>query len=809
MRSSQPTTIDNQVQTSFDSLEEELRKLREDKEILEGKIRGYLTLSEICHEYKEELKKLQAEYKKLLQKEQMKAKHLYSESPAPENDLDRHNGPDFEQRTSKTLNPSSTDLPKNIEIATELTRDKQIHTSELFDQEPANTPQAGNDLSQNTLSLISDPEKSGHSVDKYPMQESITGEEALMHHGTGGSHPSRSLTGLGLVLSSSGEMMLGQSAANFKPGEIQEIQDLMNFSLVPPLNSKEINQKRDDELETVLRSVREIEDPSLGEKVTAIVNDYTKKTSTTISRLLKANAVLIDKNNELEKKLQMTKKDYELVMVRIRKLEQEKYELSPSRSKTPDEASGWVHVKKVDKGETQESAELSQEDARRLEQLQLHPGEKTEDLKWLQTHYRQLREANERWSEEWDKLKYHYDQRLKDVEDERDRLEKDLMTKTLLEETRQRDFERALSELREKASDEEKGKEEALLQLTTCNNRLEQMQKQISELSDKTATLRREKQAKDSEITVLRQGINPTRAAPSETTRSGGKSVEALKTENAVMQQQLVVFQEDFERERQDRATAQSLKDDYKKQNESLKKRVRHMEKNNATIDTQLKMAEETKQRTLVENERLHQELSELKNQLRRQDEERNRNMMAAPYYPQAHQPIVQSAGLHQPMYGGGGGGGPQMHQQYMAPHPQQQQYGHMQMQQQFPAAGGYMATSGSQAAPAPPPSSQALAGNQYTPATPRPRATEHLPGSWSCNQCTYVNYPGRTVCEMCGYIQSPTTQNNFRYPAGGSDILSPRGEENQQQRPAPAFPQYNYQNMGQNIAPNTGNRAV
>ena len=45
--------IDTQVQTSLDDLspetraqfEEELQKLREDKSLLEGKIRGYLTLS--------------------------------------------------------------------------------------------------------------------------------------------------------------------------------------------------------------------------------------------------------------------------------------------------------------------------------------------------------------------------------------------------------------------------------------------------------------------------------------------------------------------------------------------------------------------------------------------------------------------------------------------------------------------------------------------------------------------------------------------------------------------------------------------
>lgn len=38
----------------------------------------------------------------------------------------------------------------------------------------------------------------------------------------------------------------------------------------------------------------------------------------------------------------------------------------------------------------------------------------------------------------------------------------------------------------------------------------------------------------------------------------------------------------------------------------------------------------------------------------------------------------------------------------------------------------------------------------------------EYKVGSWSCNQCTYVNYPGRTVCEVCGYIQSPSTSEKM-----------------------------------------------
>lgn len=63
------------------------------------------------------------------------------------------------------------------------------------------------------------------------------------------------------------------------------------------------------------------------------------------------------------------------------------------------------------------------------------------------------------------------------------------------------------------------------------------------------------------------------------TATSGAPASQSnLNTENTILRQQLLVFQEDFDRERQDRAKAQSLKDEYKLKNENLKKRVRHLE---------------------------------------------------------------------------------------------------------------------------------------------------------------------------------------------------------------------------------------
>lgn len=65
-------------------------------------------------------------------------------------------------------------------------------------------------------------------------------------------------------------------------------------------------------------------------------------------------------------------------------------------------------------------------------------------------------------------------------------------------------------------------------------------------------------------------------------------SQSELSTENTILRQQLLVFQEDFDRERQDRAKAQSLKDDYKLKNENLKKRVRHLEQKYSNLERQV-----------------------------------------------------------------------------------------------------------------------------------------------------------------------------------------------------------------------------
>lgn len=66
-------------------------------------------------------------------------------------------------------------------------------------------------------------------------------------------------------------------------------------------------------------------------------------------------------------------------------------------------------------------------------------------------------EANQRWSAEWDKLQKHYDDRIKELEQERNRLEKEKTDQKLAEDTKLRDYERMLMVAKKNREDEEVG----------------------------------------------------------------------------------------------------------------------------------------------------------------------------------------------------------------------------------------------------------------------------------------------------------------------------------------------------------------
>lgn len=756
--------IDNQVQTSLEDIspetraqfEEELHKLREDKSLLEGKIRGYLTLSDICREYKEELSKLRQDYNRLQERvnaensfNRMTSQLSKNESPTPDNDLGTVKGHEHEQRTQthdpnfhyhQPQSPHSRSINNFESVASNILKGNEVpvRTKDLFDlvEDPPKS-------SEGTKSMPHSLESASHYQDKYPMQESMAAESS-----------SKSITGVGFEHVPSDDMALGQSAGNKgfrQPG------DLMNFSVT---QSKSQHADDDQELENILKSVQldSRENVDL-KKVVTTIKSYANSNS---EKLQKTNAVLVDMNKENQRKI----KNLEDEIKRLKKVIQE-FEQAVSRSMTPKDSSntgGWVHVQKQSESEavtkTTEFKQRSTSD--------------NEEIETLRQKNHQLTEANQRWSNEWNKLVAHYDSRINDLQTERDRLAKEMTENKISEEAKLRDFEKMLMNSKKKASEEEMAKEEAFLQVTSANNRADALQLQLQESEDTNTALRREKQVLETELSVMRQRPVTSSGRAQQGPRNGRSQMD-LDTENDVLRQQLLVFQEDFDRERQDRAKAQSLKDEYKKQNEQYKKRARHLEQKVQNLDRQVKMTEDSSKKYQEEKIALQQENSNLKLQLQR-EQEKLRNYI--PSQMAYQQPLVQSAGLQpqrQVIFG------------QQVPQPRQQQY-HIPPtydQQRVPQlqVGYNVQAPGSQYSPSPqgvysPPA-------PYYQANQAGRQTEYKPGSWACDQCTYTNYPGRTVCELCGYIRSPsaTQQNNFAFRPTGNETLHARGDPQQQQQ--------------------------
>ncbi|KAL4239586.1 TNFAIP3-interacting protein 1 isoform X1 [Mactra antiquata] len=657
--------IDHEVQTSLEYLsdqtrqqfEAELQRLREDKFLLEGKIKGYLTLSDICKEYKEELSTLRQEYNKLQSRINMSSQSYSNESPTPEHD--QLTGPGHEKGNRIIQSsPHST----NVNVASSILHDKDtpIKTKELYGSLEHNT---ANKESYTSMS------NSHEFNDKYPMQESLAPD---------------SVTGLGFEKVDKSSDYTG----HVKSGGYIQSGDLMKFSIQPP-------QQQDET----------------------------------------ANNILLTENKNLKSEIASLKR-------KLRSMEEQLQNgLNVSSSKDSSTNNDWVHVSKASQHSPVRKV---------IEPIQQN-GTVSEEILILKQNNAQLLEANQRWSSEWNKLQGHYDARISELQTERDQLAKDITDLKISEESRVKDYEKMLLTSKRRANEEESAKEEAFLQLNTANNKLETLQAQLSKAEETVSQLTREKQSIETEINVLRQrpgGMSSGGVPPRVNTDM--RSPSELKTENDVLRQQLLVFQEDFDRERSDRAQAQASKDEYKKQNEQLKKRARQVEQKNASLERQVKTLEDTNRRLNEEISSNLQQISSLKVQLQR-EREKTYTTSQNGWNP----PIIQSAGLQQHQ---------EPKQQFMFGQPVITQrpipyrvpptYNQARVPQlNNGVVNGYSnENTGTQFQPTNPP-------ENYFRTSQAGKQTEFRAGAWTCGQCTYVNYPGRTVCEMCGYIQNPSTE--------------------------------------------------
>lgn len=727
------TKMDSQVQTSLrflddrsrEEFEQELHSLREDKTQLEGKVRGYLALSEICKEYKEDYRKLQAEYQQLLTKVNANKGpqlSLSNGSPAFSSynaqrimESERIKANESDKRTTISLDDTNnchisvSSSKRSIQTKQNQSGDAQIKTELLFGAglDPTNIAGAEGEAYEEMPPAPSQTgESSGSSFEKFPMQESLvhtldtTSLKDNNHHGY--------------------DMLLSQS--HYKKEVIGDIKE-------------------------ALQSVKDENGTPEVRGLLSKLEEYINKVETDSKKVKKLNEVLLIKNSELETNLRS--KTSELNQLQAQLQYQMQLSQSPSQTQgsrgTPSDT-GWVHVEKGQLQETPKTSTLSDKQTE----------EKPVDVKKLRETISQLREANQRWSQEWGKLQEHYDQRIQEICTERDRLSKELMEWKLDEDTKQRDYEKMLTNAKKKAADEECSKEDALTQLSSANHRCEALQLEVAELKEIVATLRRS--PGNHSVTTSARHMTPSTTGD-------------METEIEVLRHQLIVFQEDFDRERQDRAMAQSIKDDFKKQNDSLKKRIRTLEQKISATENQLKLSEDTNKRTMLLNDRMQTEINQLKSQLQREQESRM-------FVPQSAAGAIQPPNIPGNQYNQTYGHPnmaqfmPQLHhqpqQQYMPQQHYPNMFGGPQMVYMSPAS-PQLQTSDPQ-----PQRLQQQTGGTFSQSAMK--AAPLTSSVWSCNHCTYKNLPQRTVCEMCGYIRSSGQKFNFR--TGSSEHLRPRGDE-------------------------------
>ncbi|XP_041364458.1 TNFAIP3-interacting protein 1-like [Gigantopelta aegis] len=435
--------------------------------------------------------------------------------------------------------------------------------------------------------------------------------------------------------------------------------------------------------------------PQLATKLRQL-SDQVAKQEQELVRHKKLNATLCEENRRLQtsKRLELHEeksKNYQLraensqLETRVRELEHHQQQMNDSLT-TPQ---GWEEIRKSELG-SKVDVELFQNTAATLPS---DASTLTQMVQELQNKNKQLKDANNSWRSRWTQLESSKDSQIKSLENQLAGKTRELSKISQTNADREREFEQMLCAAKSHAGDEENAKEEALQQLHVANTRLTELQEKIASLEWDNKDLVRAKHTIEAELTVLKKEAENPQAG-----RHPAQTVDALKTEIAVLREQLTVFEEDFERERQDRAATQSAREDIQTKYEevyrsrrNLSERLNNQQRKAEHLETELRQTQRRIQNLETENRRLKAELKQ-----------QQAAMRYAPPPPVSPYP-------------------PQPFQQY--PYGQVGYYQPGHLTQQIPL------------------------GHGHTP-------LEHLPGAWTCSQCTFVNIAERTVCDMCGVIR-------------------------------------------------------
>ncbi|CAL1534202.1 unnamed protein product [Lymnaea stagnalis] len=324
--------------------------------------------------------------------------------------------------------------------------------------------------------------------------------------------------------------------------------------------------------------------------------------------------------------------------------------------------------------------------------------------------------ANKDWHNKWEVLRQTHQEKLMELEANFSALNQE--KEKLLEEN---------SALEKQLKDANMSKEESSQIVLSLQNEKIKLQKFVDSLRNDVDLLTSEKRRLNAELLQLKQSQQKAKNKE----QAGNKALEEI----GLLKQQLTLFAEDFEKERQDRAAAESKAEKMRKERDRLKVSLENKIKQ---LNSQFKGLEETirsKSRQLAD---MQIQNDDLKLQL----QIAQRRATVAPQHPYSSHPLP-------PSYNG-----PTTHLFQVSGgdryNSEMTQITRMTVPQQVPKP----ITTG----PGPP----------LVPA-------EHLAGAWTCRECTYINYPNRTVCDICG-CRNLGDGESINFETGGQELHS-RGD--------------------------------
>ncbi|KAK3609802.1 hypothetical protein CHS0354_029840 [Potamilus streckersoni] len=809
-----PSQSSGKKDSSLDK-DEIIERLQEEIRILRGKIRGYTTLSQICHEYREKSKRLEAELNqlktsldfqnfKILEEELAQVKELLDER-IKELELCKRSSNMLLKETD-TTDPDITQVDHGRnELASRRIEIDKTKT----EYHGKDTDDTGKKNSSNKAEVVSPGEKL--DLKSFNSDTSTSSKEKKPHNGTSVDSSKGDMTTMDPFKFYNREVTPMQESMTHRDNEPEPFQmvprqwresgsdsdDLILFSGVGA-SSKSIttlSRSQSSSKEALNIPVDELKVADFQNLDSNKAHSLCMKVSDSIISLRRVIHTMdekIEQGDKFRKINDVLQEELQKKEIKVKELEAAIADLQKSlKSLTSESGSfssetqlvsgtGWVKIQR-------EQETLTQKDATEARIMQ------------LQSQMQQLKDANQKWSNEWKKMVAQHEATIAEQQEEKILLQRDLAEFHIQDEQRKLEFDRMILDLKKRLEDAEMAKEDALNQLHAASLKADSMQAKMIEAEDRLDQLKRQKQSLETEISLLRSGSVYTQSQGSNSSPVLQKKASEVETENMVLRQQLMLFQEDFQKERHDRARAQSMKDDLAKENENLKKKIRHLDLRKIEMDSQLQHANDKSREITMERERLKAENYELQNKIRSIEmtntQLRQQLQQQQQQREQYQAPIIQSAGLSpsQRMFQ------PYLNQQiYPGQHYQQQQQQHNAMwtPQQFVGNIGI-------------PDWQQMNSSAYQQSQPTrvsppmmqiyPGASGHelLPGAWNCPSCTYSNYPKRTVCEICGYIRSPSSIHGQSDRNQISGALIPRGDETQQQL---------YHHVGNNNMAGNGN---